>query len=142
MYADYYFTDLGLMRAEMGTNKKLPKANLDTSQFDFMLFQDSRVVRVSEKTQKLIRYHDGLPVFASDTMNNEGHVRSHIRSIKMNESDSVYVCNSDSSLNDLSRISERAASKAKVIPYFLPKMEMVQVNYRSLRQICSTRISE
>lgn len=139
--ADYYLTDWSERRVHTALHSWLPMVRFDTNAFDFVLFQDSIAAKTSSSTQKIIRYHDGIPVLSSDVVDSEYAVRVHTRAIKECAEDSIYVCSSKSSLNDLSRISEKAASRAKVIPCFCPKMTPYIVNYHSLKSICSLRIS-
>jgi glycosyltransferase involved in cell wall biosynthesis len=140
---EYFLTALGLLRITDGAAGRLPKARLDTRGHEFIIFQDSRGVVVSPGTTKIIRYHDGIPVFSSDTLAvTSEHGRQHIRAIKSCEKDSIFVCNSPSSQNDLERISPRAAEKSRVIPYFVPRMNPVAGQKVDLARLALPRVSE
>jgi glycosyltransferase involved in cell wall biosynthesis len=114
---------------------------LNTAAFDIAIFQDSRAVICAPNTQKVIRYHDGIPVLGADTMPEEWWSRLHSKAVKACEDDSIYVCNSTSAKRDLEIISPRAAERAEVIPYFVPHMAKISVP-RNLEDIAATRISE
>lgn len=146
MAEDFVISDLGLTRvlnsafgSSLG-NRIRPLA-LDTKGYDFVLFQDARNVRVNPGTTKIARYHDAIPVFDSDTMGDEWPVRVHLRSVKACADDSIFVCNSPSSLDELGRISPQAASKARVIPYFVPKLTPLETTARQMREIVNLRFS-
>lgn len=141
VHADFALSSLGWWAANDSAVFNLAFPRLDTSGYDFLLFQDSRCIRVSPNTVKVIRYHDGLPVLASDTIMSAHYTKLHCRSIARCASDSIYVCNSPSALNDLGQISEEAARKAVVIPYFVPKMKNSDLGKTKLWELAATRVS-
>ncbi len=136
-----FWSGMSAVRILNGALGKLPICELDSRGFDFTLLQDVRAVKLSHETQKIIRYHDALPVFASDTFGNELHTLGHIHAIKKCAEDSIFVCNSTNSVNELSRISQKAADKAHVIPCLLPPMERKDVTRKVLEKICLIRRS-
>jgi len=139
--ANFLWTRMSISRISHATLGRLRQCELNTKGIDFLLLQDSRPIKVSSNTKKIIRYHDALPVFSSDTMKNQLQTLDHIRSIKACENDSVYVCNSDSSLDELANLSPIAAEHARVIPYFLPKIEKSNTDKKTLKSICDLRRS-
>lgn len=141
--AKYILTSLSLARINDSVLHGFPCPKIDTSGYEFVLFQDSRVAKVSPGTKKVIRYHDGIPVLASDTTINSISTRLHYRSvIECARDDALYVCNSPSALEDLSKISEKAASNAVVIPYFVPIVKKRKVDIQILMSIAKVRLSE
>lgn len=141
--AKYILASLGVLRISDSMLRGLPRPQIDTQGFDFALFQDSKVVKVSHGTKKVVRYHDGLPVLASDTVANGAYSKLHYRSVvQCAQDDVLYVCNSPSAVDDLSRISEKAASKATVIPYFIPVVHEKQTSIEMLTSIGRVRLSE
>ena len=114
---------------------------LDTTGYDAVIFQDSRNVIPSPGTRKFIRYHDGLPILASDTMLSPTTASRHIRSIQASAVNSVYVCNSTSARQDLVHLCPQAAEKAVVIPYFVPQLQRAEVSAGSLLDLAAMRIS-
>jgi glycosyltransferase involved in cell wall biosynthesis len=135
--AQYVLTDLSLNRIANG----LRQSSLNTRNFDFVIFQDSRNVRVSKGTQKIIRYHDGIPLFAPDTYNVSWLTSLHYKSVVCCENDSAYVCNSVSAQNDLSKISPKAAENSCVIPYVLPQLKKTTPSLQILMEIAFSKIS-
>lgn len=138
----YYWTRMSLGRICNSFKKTFPDCYLDTHGFDFVIFQDTKYVKLSPKTKRIIRYHDAIPIFASDTCCNQTHTQAHLKSIQACAKDSIYVCNSPSSLDDLATIAPIAAENARVIPYFVPKMQKQEVTYNIFRDICALRRSE
>lgn len=137
----YKLSTMGLRTVGDAAVFNLKAVPLDTKGYDFAIFQDSRKISVSSGTQKVIRYHDGLPVFASDTMKNGYHSQAHAKAIRDCAKDSLYVCNSPSAVSDLKAISPYAAERATVIPYFVPPMERLKTTREQLDDIAITRIS-
>lgn len=140
LYVNYKYSSLSIARMGHAAHGRLKIPLLDTTGFDFAIFQDSRVVGLSNETIPIMRYHDALPVLSSDTMRNIYQTLEHSRSINL-QKNAVYVCNSSKSLNDLALINEKIAENAHVIPYFLPVMKKPTVNSEILKEILSTRQS-
>ena len=138
--ANYKYSGLSIARINHAVHGRFNQPRLNTNGFDFAIFQDSRYVRVSNGTIPIARYHDGLPLFASDTMRSMDYTLEHSRAIKLSEN-VVYVCNSSSSLNDLALINEKTASNAHVIPCFLPVMKKPEVRSEILKDIFEVRKS-
>lgn len=58
---NFYATNFN-MRSMVNAMNKNYEITLDTSAWDFMIFQDSRPVTLSKNTTKIIRYHDTIPL--------------------------------------------------------------------------------
>ena len=139
--ANYKYSGLSIARINHAIHGRFNQPVLNTNGFDFVIFQDSRYVRLSNGTIPIARYHDGLPFFSSDAFrNNMHHILGHSQSIKLSEN-VVYVCNSPNSLNDLALINEKTASSAHVIPCFLPVMKKPEVRSEILKDIFEVRKS-
>lgn len=137
-----YWSSITTPRMFMGANGRRPVCELNTQGFDFVIFQDSRLAKLPQSTHGIIRYHDGLPVFAGDTFQNGSVIFNHLRSVRACVKNKMtFVCNSTSALNDLINIAPEAENNAYVIPYFLPKMEKKQVDRDLLEKICAIRRS-
>jgi glycosyltransferase involved in cell wall biosynthesis len=132
---------LGWQRVADGALGHRQKPFLNTNEHDIAIFQDSRAVTLPPRTQKIIRYHDGIPVLAGDFMHDQVPAELHARGVAACERDSLYVCNSTSARNDLEKLSARAADRAEVIPYFVP--EMRRPGFKAdLRKLAAVRISQ
>lgn len=138
---DFSLSDLGFWPVCDYMSLRKKQVKLETSGYNAIIFQDSRSVSVSAGTQKFIRYHDGLPILASDTIMSEAYAKNHIRSIKLCAKDSVYVCNSTSAKQDLVHLCPEAAEKAVIIPYFVPRVECSAVNAKALFDLAAIRLS-
>ena len=138
--ANYKYSGLSLSRINHAVNGRLNRPVLNTNGFDFAIFHDYRDLRLSKETVPVARYHDGIPIFGSDTIKNLYQTLEHSRAIKLSEN-VVYVCNSPSSLNDLALINEKTASKAHVIPCFLPVMKKPEMRSEILKDIFGVRKS-
>lgn len=138
---NYMLSPLGLWTMVDAAYFGLSAVKMDTRGYDYVVFQDSRKIIVSPESQKVIRYHDGLPVFAADTMRNRITTKIHIRGIQSCADDSLFVCNSTSSVDDLHVICPKAAEKATVIPYFVPPTKPTEPTAEQLFEILTMRIS-
>lgn len=133
----YAVTDLSLHRLNLG----IIPVSVDLGQQDFVLFQDSRVAKFPRNTTSLIRYHDGIPVFSPDTVNVPRCTISHYKAIKRCEKKAIYICNSPSAQDDLSKISKVAAERSRVIPYVIPQLSCKKVKYFSFVDIIQSNVS-
>ena len=138
--ANYKYSGLSMARMAHAAHGRFNQPVLNTNGFDFAIFQDSRYVRLSDGTIPIARYHDGLPIFSPDTVRDMENTLGHSRAIRLSRN-VVYVCNSPNSLNDLALINEKAASRAHVIPYFLPVMKKPEVRLETLKDIFEVRKS-
>lgn len=118
--ANFYLSPLGLNRVYASLKYKLAFPKLDTEGFDFIFFEYPRAIVVDKKTTKIVRYHDAIPLVAPDTTDSIDTLKLHIRAVKACENDSIFVCNSPNSQNELRLISPIAASRSTVIPCVVP----------------------
>ena len=89
---------------------------LPTNGYDFVVFHDSRRIQVSRGSQKLIRYHDAIPITQPDTMDRR-YSALHLRALRDCAADSFYVCNSEPVREELVRLEPRLESRSIAIPY-------------------------
>ncbi len=141
--ADYRLSDLSLETLNRIVGIGLSPPFIDTRGYDLVVFQDAKPIRVSTNTKKIIRYHDAIPVFASDTVLNPAYTRIHYRSVlECSRQNCTFVCNSPVSVEDLGRISESAAKRAKVIPPLVPKFVRRYVEYDFIKGVLINRLSK
>lgn len=140
--ATYMACGLGLESIKSSVRRGFENGRIDTSGYDYVVFQDSQAVTPSKGTTKVIRYHDGLPVLASDTMRHSpAHVENHSLLLRRCAMDSYFVCNSTSAQNDLAVLAPQAVERSVVIPYFIPPTTPVDVDRNKLMDIACIRIS-
>jgi len=137
----YFLTTLGLSRVVDGTLGRLAPVRLDTRGHDFVVFQEARSISVSPGTTKIVRYHDAIPVFASDTVASSESTRVHTRGIRDCEPDSIFVCSSPNTQHDLERISPRAAERSIVIPCLVPRVNPTTGPNINLADLALPRVS-
>jgi glycosyltransferase involved in cell wall biosynthesis len=137
----YYFSKLGNDRIVASTLGFLPTQRLNTEGFKFLITQDAKPLKVSPRTVKVVRYHDGIPVTAPDTIDSDRRIRGHLASVRRCATDSIFVCNSPSALADLRSLSALAAARAVMVPDLIPEMERTSSSGQALRTIAETRMS-
>jgi len=121
------------------TNRRPMK--LDTRGFDFLIVQGGRPFRVSPGTQKIVRYHDMIPVLQPDTRPNPQDIAWHHKAIKLSLGNSFYVCNSDPTRNDLVKVYPEFRDQSATIPYMLSEMYYPDARPEVLRSIIELRRS-
>ncbi|AXE54893.1 D-inositol 3-phosphate glycosyltransferase [Aurantimicrobium sp. MWH-Uga1] len=117
----FKFTFMGRDQTVFRTLNNFSSPKLNTKGFDYFITQDSLTINLNPQTKHIVRYHDGLPVLAADTMH-ALNTRLHAKNLSRAKSDSIYVCNSPSALSDLNILEPRLAENAVVIPYTLPDL--------------------
>ncbi|HEX3726767.1 MAG TPA: glycosyltransferase family 1 protein, partial [Pirellulales bacterium] len=95
------------------------KLKLDTRDFDYLIVQDPRPLRLSSHTLQIVRYHDLIPVLRPDTMKNPWHIHWHHRSIREHGDRSLFVCNSQPTRDDLTAAYPELRSHSTTIPNIL-----------------------
>jgi glycosyltransferase involved in cell wall biosynthesis len=113
---------------------------LDTTGFDYLIVQGPRAFRTSPGTRQIVRYHDMIPVLEPDTMGNPLVIHWHNRAIRENRS-AYFVCNSEPTRDDLTRIHPALADRSTTIPYMLSDVYSAEPNRALLRSIVQTRRS-
>lgn len=97
---------------------------LDTSGFDIAVFQQTMAVTASPGTRLVMRYHDPIPLIAPDTtLCGEGSARNHYDLARRALINSVLVCNSAVTQEQLVRLMPEAGERSVVIPYLCPRLE-------------------
>lgn len=99
----------------------LPPARLDTRDFDFAIFQNPSLVRVSPGTTKIIRCHDVVPLLRFDTQPADPHlIIDYYQALDESARDSHFVCVSESTRDELVSLRPELAPRTSVIPNSLP----------------------
>lgn len=93
---------------------------IDTREFDFAIFHDSQPIELSPQTCKLIRYYDLIPGVRPDLVGSAASIRIHYRAIRRCLRDSIFVCNSVPTRDDLLRIHPELEERSVIIPNVLP----------------------
>jgi glycosyltransferase involved in cell wall biosynthesis len=94
-----------------------PSACLDTTGFDFVIFQNPSLIRVSPGTVKIIRCHDLVPLFRFDTQPPEPHlIAAYYNVLNACATDSHFVCVSESTRDELLSFRPALESRSSVIP--------------------------
>lgn len=134
---DFYISNIniGSISFHAARNRSL---NLDTSQFDFAVFQDQRPYTVSENTTKIIRYHDAIPLTDIDT-SEAAFGMSHANAMRLCTWDSFYVCNSEPTMESLLKINPCLERRSTVIPYMMPDFYHRKDDALRLKQIIENR---
>jgi glycosyltransferase involved in cell wall biosynthesis len=92
--SDFYVSEYDLaLLLERRWLSPIIKPRLVTEGFDFFVTSDPRPVRVSRGTIKVTKYHDAIPLLHPDTHDNS-HPRHHHRLTYRSRKDSIFVCNS------------------------------------------------
>ena len=115
---DFYATDLSVMRiiARAMRLSRLPPKRLAAEGFDYVLFCMPRPVRLPAGVRPLVRFHDAVPVTDTDTVSSWRTGVAHQLLVRQCAPDTVFVCNSEQSRDDLVALDERRAELAEVIP--------------------------
>lgn len=107
---------------------------------DAVLFPLLRPLRLPRSVKKVVRYHDAIPLTHADTISFWGDILLHEKIINASKRDSVFVCNSPSSLEDLDHIAPGAGEQAIIIPCAIQKVASPQQR-RNISSIITQRIS-
>ena len=113
---------------------------LDTRGYDYLIVQGPRAFRTSPGTRQLVRYHDMIPVLEPDTMANPLVITWHHRAIRENRT-GYFVCNSEPTRADLTRVHPDLTERSSTIPYMLSDVYRTEPNAAALRAIIDTRRS-
>src|SRR4030095_14104300 len=90
-----YTLAIGLFSSSKGSRHFALRPHLDTKDYDFAIFQDSRPITLAPCTAKMYRYHDPIPVTDPDAFAEPGVIRYHFRAIEKCRRDGFYVCHSE-----------------------------------------------
>ena len=107
---------LGHVRDRTDAFSALGPVKLNTTGYDFVVFQDSQRIRVSPGSRKIIRYHDPIPIHHPDTIG-RFNVGYHLPAIRSCATDSFFVCNSEQTRLELVRLEPRLEGRSSAIPY-------------------------
>jgi hypothetical protein len=115
---DFFITDVSAPLLDARANALPPylaSKNLSIQDQDAVLFPVPRPIRLGPGVKKVVRYHDAIPMTQADT----AHWRCamlHHRMTNLCAHDSIFVCNSPMSVDDLDHVAPGAGGRAVVIP--------------------------
>jgi glycosyltransferase involved in cell wall biosynthesis len=113
----FYRTSLTRREIALRRTLRLVPARLDTTGFDFAIFQNPSPVLVSPGTVKIIRCHDLVPLFRFDTQPLESSlIGDYYHALKPCAKDSHFVCVSESTRDELISFDPALESRSSVIP--------------------------
>ncbi|MFC7396704.1 glycosyltransferase family 4 protein [Chelatococcus sp. GCM10030263] len=84
--------------------------------WDAVLLPMPRPLRVPAHIHKVVRYHDAIPMTHSDTVGHPLDIAFHHGFTNSCAKDSLFVCNSPMSVDDLDNVAPGAGENAIVIP--------------------------
>jgi glycosyltransferase involved in cell wall biosynthesis len=108
-----------LTRAEVLTRLRwrMPLAKLKTPGVDFVIFQNPTPIRVSPGTIKIVRLHDLVPLLRFDTQPQISYLmQDFYQALSACIKDSIFVCVSESTRDELVSLFPKAKPKTFVIP--------------------------
>jgi glycosyltransferase involved in cell wall biosynthesis len=123
---------------EMNRWRRRPRT-LNTRGFDFVIFPDLRFLRVPAGTTKILRFHDALPITASDMFLEQTSTEQQFRVLARGCKDSFLVCNSEPTRNQLLSLFPELESRSTVIPCTLPDLAVWQSGEIPLSRIVASR---
>jgi glycosyltransferase involved in cell wall biosynthesis len=114
---DFYLADVSMnqLYGRVAYLPYLKSAKLRVRDQDTVLFPLPRPFRLGPKSQKVVRYHDAIPLTQPDTVHWLSAVMHH-RMTNLCAADSIFVCNSPMSRQDLDNVAPGAGDHAVVIP--------------------------
>jgi hypothetical protein len=104
----------GMIYARALTNR-LP-FELDTRGYDFLIVEGPRPFRMSPETRQIVRYHDMIPVLQPDTRPNPLVIQCHHRAIRHSPKRAFFVCSSEPTRDDLTRVHPELRARTATIP--------------------------
>lgn len=120
------------------------QAKIDTRGYDYVIHQDSRALRCSKETQKIIRYHDMIPVFGPDLFENaSSSAKYHYKSIEeCVKQGAIYVTNSEPTREDLVRHFPELENRSYCVPYSISDIYTHEENFEFLTKVMRLRLSD
>jgi glycosyltransferase involved in cell wall biosynthesis len=117
---------------------------LDTRGFDYIIHEDSRSVVSSPGTQKIVRYHDMIPLLSPDLFENAGsNAKYHYKSIEACvKQGAIYVTNSEPTREDLVRHFPELEGRSYTIPYSISEIYKREENFGFLLKAIRLRLSD
>jgi glycosyltransferase involved in cell wall biosynthesis len=120
-FSDLLYRDICRYTLNSGPSRHFAlRPHLDTKDYDFAIFQDSRPITLAPGTVKIYRYHDPIPVTDPDAFAEPGVIRYHFRAIEKCRRDGFYVCNSEITRKNLVHLFPMLEERSFTIPYALP----------------------
>lgn len=115
---DFFITDVTtsqLYARASALPRHLGSKRLQVHNQDIVFFPTPRPLRLARGIRKVVRYHDAIPVTHADTVHWLSTVLHH-RMTNLCAHDSIFVCNSPMSRDELDDVAPGAGERAVVIP--------------------------
>jgi glycosyltransferase involved in cell wall biosynthesis len=113
----FYRTPLTRRAINRRQRLRMVRARLDTTGFNFAVFQNPSLIRVSPGTVKIVRCHDLVPLFRFDTQPAEPQlIGEYYAALDACATDSHFVCVSESTREELLSFCPALESRTSVIP--------------------------
>ncbi|MGE3803956.1 MAG: glycosyltransferase family 4 protein [Gemmataceae bacterium] len=117
----------------------LPAQRIDTTGFDFVIFQDSRIARLSPGTVPIVRYHDMIPLLRPDCLTARRTIELHHAALRHAVRDAAFVCNTANTERDLVGAYPQVRERCWSIPYPLSSAYYPQRDEELLATILRAR---
>jgi glycosyltransferase involved in cell wall biosynthesis len=127
-------------KVHLGMNSKI---KIDTSNYDFVIFQTEILFEVSKNTVKIIRHHDLIPLLMPDTEIDAYHrakYTQHSTQVCIDQN-SIFVCNSAKTQFELHSNFNLDAIKSTIINCAVSNTFRRKIDPIYLKQILEARIS-
>lgn len=134
-----YFLSAFNSRSIRVANMLKSEISLNTKDWDFVIFQFMRPVKVSPGTTKIVRYHDSIALQDVDVSVPQGNtVQSNDLLACLN--DSFYVCNSEPTRESLLKLAPELENKSATIGLILADYKKI-LNRENLLNIIRRSLS-
>lgn len=114
--------------------------SLDTSKFDIVIFHQPNTIQLPKNTLKIIRFHDAIYLKDPDLVFKDAG-KLYLKTLHQCKKDSVFVCGSNTSKQDLLKIIPELENKAYVIPCALSNQYEKTLDFDWLKLILKQRLS-
>lgn len=143
----YAWTNLNYDSLISASNKMFSRRlHLDTAGYDVLLTAEPKPVITSSETFIIHRYHDAIPLIASDTMSSSDPTKYHFMMMDLSRREhrrTYYACNSLPSKHELMTIWPQVSESAiEVIPCAVPGFVSSLADTMSISNLVQARLSE
>lgn len=111
---------------------------LNTKDYDLVLFLEPVPISVSPNTKKIVRFHDAIPITDPDLVSKRYAV-AQLHALNFCANDSFFVCNSKSTLKTLLTLFPKLENNTAVIPCALSSQYTPQCSWPLLKNIFARR---
>lgn len=127
-------------KVHLGMNSKI---KIDTSDYDFVIFQTEIQFEVSKNTRKIIRHHDLIPLLMPDTEIDAYHRAKFLQHSTQTciDQNSIFVCNSSKTQFELHSNFNLDTRKSAVINCAVSNLFKQKIDPIYLKLILEARVS-